>query len=176
MDLAGMIIKAIAVALVTALFVRRFILYVALVSSYSMLPSLKPGYKILATYVYRFDKIKRGDILVFYSQELREMMIKRVIGLPGDSVEIFADGAVLINGVKLCEPYVHYVGDLTGSYQVPDQRYFLLGDNRAISQDSRHWRQPYIPKRDIRGKVVLCLYPLHRLDSEGGKLPLMLNH
>jgi|LSQX01.2.fsa_nt_gb signal peptidase I len=174
MNLAGMMITAIATALVTALFVRRFVLYVALISSNSMLPSLKPGYKIIVTYLYRSDRIKVGDILVFYSRELRKTMIKRVIGLPGECVEIFADGAVWINGEKLPEPYVHYAGGAAGSYRIPDQRYFLLGDNRASSQDSRHWRQPYISEKDIRGKAVLCLYPLRRLDSEGGKFPLLL--
>lgn len=160
-------ITTVAIALMIALFVRRFLLCVTLVSSHSMLPSLEPGYKILAARVYRFGKIKRGDILVFYSEEIRETMVKRVIGLPGDLVEIHRDGAVFIGGEKTREPYVQYAGGTAGSYRVPESKYFLLGDNRVKSKDSRHWRQPYISEKDIRGKAILCLYPLHRLDSSG---------
>lgn len=148
---------AILAALAIALTVRKFLFFVTLVSSYSMYPALKPQGRVLTLRIYDFGKIKRGDILVFYSKEFKQTMIKRVIGLPEDLVEIREDGSVWVNQNKLEESYVQYGGGSAGTYRVPRQEYFLLGDNRAQSRDSRHWKSTTIPAKDITGKVIYNL-------------------
>jgi signal peptidase I len=128
-----------------------------------MYPTLKPKDRIITARIYRFSHIRRGDILVFYSPELREMMIKRVIGLPNDLVEIKADGSVYINQTKADEPYVENQGSFSAEFQVPGKKYLFLGDNRAFSIDSRSWLEPFISERDIRGKAIFCIFPVHKI-------------
>lgn len=149
----------IIIALVTALLIRKFFLFVTLVSSYSMYPVIKPKDRILTALIYSFHNIKRGDIVVLYSEELHEMIVKRVIGLPNDFIEIEDDGTVYINHEKLNEPYVKYLGRSDGSYRVPEKKYLLLGDNRAQSNDSRHWQEPFISEKNIKGKTIFCIFP-----------------
>lgn len=134
-----------------------------LVSSSSMCPTVKPGDRILTTRIYNFNNVSRGDILVFYSQKLHKMMVKRVIGLPNDLVEIKAYGSVYINQVKFDEPYVENHVGMNQTFKVPAQKYFFLGDNRVQSNDSRSWLEPFILEKDIRGKARFCLFPLNRL-------------
>ena len=85
--------------------------------------------------------------------------MKRIIGLPGDTVDII-DGKVYINGELLVEDYIKetMVGSF-GSYDVPEGSYFMLGDNRNNSNDSRYWYNTYLDRDDILGKVVFKYYP-----------------
>ena len=106
--------------------------------------------------------MQRGDIVVFDSDELNETVIKRLIGLPGDTIKI--DGtAVYVNGKKLDEPYVEYPLESYGTYKVPEGKYFFLGDNRANSNDSRFWKDPYIDADKIQGKAQIKIYPLSQI-------------
>src|SRR5659263_767198 len=89
-ELMGHWISIIISTLFIAIFIRRYIFFVTLVSSSSMCPTVKPGDRILTTRIYNFNNVSRGDILVFYSQKMHKMMVKRVIGLPNDLVEIKA--------------------------------------------------------------------------------------
>ncbi|KUG04030.1 signal peptidase i [hydrocarbon metagenome] len=145
-----------------AVIINRFLFYVTVVSSFSMYPALKPGDRLLTVRIYSAHRIKRGDILVFYNLKFHEMMIKRVIGLPGDEVEL-TDGIVHINHNRYVESYVECPARYTGRFNVPEKHYLFLGDNRTDSIDSRNWAQPYIPEKNIRGKVTLRLFPIHRL-------------
>lgn len=163
MDQIIKILTIVIIIILIAAFIRGFFIYVSLISAYSMFPTLKPGYRVLTLKTRSFSKIQRGDILVFYSGELGERVIKRVIGLPGDYVEILEGDNLLINGEKHPEPYVVHAGGVTGTYSVPKDSYFFLGDNRVRSKDSRHFKEPYIQKKDIKGKAVFCLNPPHRL-------------
>lgn len=138
-------------------------IFTALISSYSMYPAIKPKDRILIVRIFNGRNIKRGDILVFFSKEYQELMIKRVIGLPNDFVEINDDGLVYINHTKLDEPYVAYPGGPSRKFKVPERKHLLLGDNRAQSTDSRSWAEPYISEQDIRGRAVLRYFPLNRL-------------
>lgn len=100
----------------------------------------------------------RGDIVMFYSDELDEMLVKRVIGLPGDTVT-FANGDVYINGEALEEPYlpgahITYQTGETGVFTVPEGCVFVLGDNRTSSYDSRQWSDPYVAVGRIRSKAL----------------------
>lgn len=138
-----------------ALLIRKFVFHVTQVTSNSMLPTLQPHTRLLTFRVYHPDKIQRGEIIVFYSHEKEMTMIKRLIGLPGDCIQIKMNGELLVNGEIQKEPYVKYSGGKGGSYRVPKGEYFFLGDNRAESNDSRHWKKATIPAKDIQGKIRL---------------------
>lgn len=124
----------------------------------SMLPSIKNGQRL---YVEKMDaktqgKLARGDILVFkYPKDPSKGYIKRLIGLPGDKVEIQA-GEVWVNGSKLSEPYVDSKTNLSQMSQptvvVPTRSYYVLGDNRDNSSDSRSWG--FVPEELLIAKVV----------------------
>jgi signal peptidase I len=123
-----------------------------------MLPLIKNGQRL---YVEQFDaktpeKLARGDILVFkYPKDPSKGYIKRLIGLPGDKVEIQA-GEVWVNGSKLSEPYVDSKMNLSLTLQptvlVPTSSYYVLGDNRDNSSDSRSWG--FVPDELLIAKVV----------------------
>lgn len=103
----------------------------------------------------------QGDIMMFYSQEYDEILVKRVIGLPGQTVT-FADGAVLIDGEPLEEDYLPagtetWPGTAGGTLTVPEDTVLLLGDNRGNSLDSRYWENPFIPLSDLRGKALVAI-------------------
>lgn len=157
------LVIAIVLVVVTALLIRRYLFFVIKVSSLSMYPLLKPKQRLLTKYLRSFNNVKRGDIIVFYSYEFKQDLIKRVIGLPGDVVEIRKNGTVNLNQRKLDEPYVENTGGSSGIFIVPKGKYFMLGDNRAFSKDSRHFKDPYISQKDIIGKAFLSLYPIHEL-------------
>ncbi len=130
----------------------------------SMWPTLETGQFVLVERVtYRFSEPKRGDIVVFeYPRAPQEDFVKRIIGLPGETVEI-QNGSVFINGALLTEPYLH--GQRTLNYRPihvtlgPDE-YFVMGDNRAASSDSRTWGP--LPRRNIIGRAWLSYWPPSR--------------
>ena len=131
-----------------------------------MYPTLKVKDQLFVTKMYSRDSIQRGDILVFFSDEFNELLIKRVIGLPGDDIVVKASGEVLVNGEVLEETYVVQkdetaIFDL--EFKVPEDKYFFLGDNRANSLDSRYWSEPYIDFEDIRGEARIIIYPFNRI-------------
>lgn len=133
---------------------------VSLPPSGSMIPTLNDNDRLIATRIWNEDDIKRGDILVFNSKELdNKMLIKRVIGLPGDHIEI-NNGVVKVNGTELKEDYVKNNKSYDGIFDVPDNKIFFLGDNRSGSYDSRYWENPYIDKSDIEGKAQFRYYPI----------------
>ena len=89
--------------------------------------------------------------------------MKRLIGLPGETVEINEDGQVFINGEKLNEPYAKQAKGEGRTFTVPQGSYFFLGDNRPISVDARYWTNPYIPEDKIIGKATFRFFPLNRI-------------
>lgn len=155
-----------AIIIGIGLFFREILFFVLKVESQSMEPTLHEKDRVLTLRVRKLDKLNRGDIVVFYHEKLLEIMIKRVIGFPGDSVQIRDDGTVLVNGTVLDEPYVKERQGTGGTFKVPQGRYFMLGDNRGHSSDSRHWNDPYIPSQFIIGRAVLRIFPF----SQFGKL------
>lgn len=152
--------------IILAFLITKFAFFKATVPTGSMLPTIQLKDQLFVTRIYNFNNIKRGDIIVFNSKEFNEKMVKRVIGLPGDKVEIKKDGSVFVNSEKIDEPYVKYNSGDSGTYTVPENKYFFLGDNRANSKDSRYWNESYISKKDILGKAQLRVYPF----SSFGKL------
>ena len=123
----------------------------------SMLPTLTEGEMIIINKLsYYLDEPERGDIIVlhFPNDRSREF-IKRLIGLPGDRIEI-ANGMVAVNGAVLDEPYINDDPAYTGSWTVPEGQYFVLGDNRNNSSDSHIWS--FLPREDIVGKAWLIYW------------------
>jgi len=150
------------VASLVAVLINRYLFFVTAVSAYSMYPVLKPGHQLFTVRIYRPKHIKRGDILVFYSDELGGMMVKRAIGLPSDVVD-FREGVLFVNQTRYDEPYVVCRDKFSGTFHVPARHYLFLGDNRVDSVDSRIWQEPYIPESNLRGKAILRIFPPHRL-------------
>lgn len=98
---------------------------------------------------------QRQDIIIFWSDQMDEYLCKRVIGMPGDTVMI-QDGIVYINDTVLKEPYVvNNKIETIGPFEVPDNSYFVMGDNRPDSYDSRYWQDPFVDADDIDGRVIL---------------------
>jgi signal peptidase I len=132
------------------------------VSGECMQPHLYTGERVLANkLVYHLASPKRGDIVIFdYPKDVTQVYVKRVVGLPGETVAIQA-GQVFINGKPLSEPYRVYAahGDMA-MQSIPRSQYFVMGDNRDVSDDSRYWGD--LPRQDIIGRAVACYWPPSR--------------
>ncbi len=130
------------------------------VQGHSMLPTLHEGeYLIINKLSYYLDEPRRGDIIVLhFPRDRSREYIKRVIGLPGDHIQI-DDDAVLVNGAPLNEPYINGAAAYrTGAWTVPEGHYFVMGDNRNNSSDSRSWS--FLPREDIVGKAWLIYWQI----------------
>ncbi len=161
------LIETILWALVIALLIRYFVVEGYYIPSSSMEPTLVPGERVLvAKFYYRFTEPQRGDIVVFrYPIDSRRNLIKRLVGLPGETIEI-KDGLVWVNGASLQGDLfrrtyydVGYYGQ--GQHVVPQDSYFVLGDNSENSDDSRFWG--YVPRKNILGRAFLVYWPPHRI-------------
>lgn len=156
-------IKMIIFVVVVVLIVNNFLLINARVPSESMEKTIMTGDRFFGNRLaYLFDDPERFDIVVFkYPDDESQLFVKRVIGLPGETVEI-KDGKVYINGSEtpLDDSFTPETptGDC-GPYVVPEGSYFMLGDNRNHSGDSRFWKQPYVEKEKIVGKAIFRYFP-----------------
>lgn len=155
-------VAPILVAIVLALLINKFWFFTVTIPSESMVPTIKVNDRIVITRIHDRRKLKRGDIVVFYSHELEDTLIKRLIGLPGDKVEVAEGGQLFINGEKVDEPYVVYPENLKGSFTVGEDKYLFFGDYRLISDDARKWDNPYIDGKDIKGKARFIVFPFRR--------------
>ena len=131
----------------------------------SMLPTVQSGDRVLVDRLaYKVGSPKRGDIVVFKFPFSNTNLIKRVIGLPGDTVLITAGqpgmpGQLRINGIVANEPYLRYTEDYDyGPVTVPPDQYFVLGDNRPVSYDSHAWG--FLPIRYLYGRVMVTYWPV----------------
>lgn len=134
------------------------VFFTAKVPTGSMLNTIKINDMLLVKRSPFCKKIKRGDICVFKKTGEAFLLVKRVIGLPGEKVEM-KDGTVYVNDKKLNEKYVSSECDTNQVFYVPDNSYLFLGDNRANSSDARYWDNPYINRKYIKGVVVCKLSP-----------------
>jgi len=146
--------------IVLTLIIINFIGRVSVVQGRSMHPSLSSNNRIIVNlFVYRYNNPGRGDIVIFKCpRKLKKDYIKRIVGLPGEEVEI-KKGYVYINGRKLDEPYVEHPvpEDNMEKVRISQDEIFVMGDNRGNSEDSRSWGP--LKKHFIRGKAIMIFWP-----------------
>ena len=152
-------IYALVVVAAVAVLLATLFLPVLQVSGDSMNPTLQDKDVIV---LVKSGSLKTGDLCGFYWQN--KLLLKRVIGLPGDIISLDENGVVTVNGTVLDEPYVDELAlgecDIKFPYQVPENRYFVLGDHRATSIDSRSSVIGCVEKNQIVGKVFIRVWPL----------------
>jgi len=161
------LLRDIAISVVLAVVLIVFIYQPVKVEGTSMMPGLTDQERIFINkYTYKLGagSINRGDLVVFhYPNDPSQSYIKRIIGIPGDTVEI-KDGVVFVNGDKLDEPYVpaEYRDSVAMEKEtVPADDYFVLGDHRSSSNDSRVWG--FVGRKAIYGKAVFVYWPLMKM-------------
>jgi len=171
------------VGIAVAITLQGFVVKPFLVPSSSMAGTIVPGQRILVDrMVYRFRAVRRGDVIVFRGPAPpHELLVKRVVGVPGDLLFVRA-GQLYVNGVKTSDAHVDRVDgtaeptepadpytssqpfapwSLARPFRVPPGRYFVMGDNRTDSEDSRYWGT--VPRSAIIGEAFLAYWPLGRL-------------
>nr|WP_202395759.1 signal peptidase I [Virgibacillus halodenitrificans] len=153
-------IKAIIIAVLIALFLRTFIFATSIVDGESMYPTLENGERVIFNkIVYLLDEPERGDIVII--ERPLKNYVKRVIGLPGETIEINGSN-LLINGKEVKQSYLTEEAlRQTGNYgpiEVPPDSYFVMGDNRAISKDSRNGLG-FIEEGNIIGRSEFIIFP-----------------
>ena len=174
--------ESIVIAVVMALFIRTFVVQAFKIPTGSMEPNLLVGDHLLVNkFVFApgaaerallpIRDVRRGDVVVFkYPEDPERDFIKRVIGLPGETVEL-KDRRIHVNGRPIDEPYAHYLprdassgfgsisGDVRDTYGpvvVPPDAYFVMGDNRDNSQDSRYWG--FLPRDFVKGRALMIYW------------------
>ena len=177
------LVLVVGIALIVT--VQGFVVKPFLVPSSSMADTIVPGQRILVDrMVYHFRAVRRGDIIVFRGHApLRELLIKRVVGLPGDLLALHG-GQLYVNGVKTSDAHIDRLDgrpeptepanpytssqprapwSLARPFRVPPGRYFVMGDNRTDSEDSRYWGT--VPRSAIIGEAFFAYWPLRRLGA-----------
>ena len=162
------LIETIVLALVLAMVIKTFVVQAFKIPSGSMLNTLQIGDHILVNkFIYRFTEPHRGEVIVFlYPEDESRDFIKRIVGLPGDTLEI-RNRVVYVNGQPLREPYLIFQGaggfgnphtpsENFGPIHVPEGKYFMMGDNRDSSMDSRTWG--FLDRSKIRGKAMIIYW------------------
>ena len=174
--------ESIIVAFILAMVIRAFVVQAFRIPTGSMRPTLVEGDIILVNkFIYgpkvpftdirlpAFRQPRRGDIVVFiYPEDRKKDFIKRLIGLPGETIEII-DGNIYVNGRPLADPlfsqrYYYNRGDFAKEGQgllVPPDSFFVLGDNSASSKDSRYWG--FVPRKNLLGKALVIYWPPQRI-------------
>ena len=158
-------IRDIIICIAVCIFIIVFVYQPVRVEGTSMMPGLTDQERIFINkFIYRWEPIERGDVIVFrYPQDPTKSYIKRVIGTAGDRIRI-EEGRVFVNGRELYEPYVRpsYRDDRSfPEITVPADSFFVLGDHRNMSQDSRDFGS--IPQESVYGKAVFVYYPFDKL-------------
>lgn len=160
----GSTVSTLLVVAAAAILVATLWLPVLQIYGSSMTPTLQNGEIIFSV---KTAEPEAGDIIAFYYNN--KILVKRVIGEAGDWVNITEDGAVYVNEIRLEESYVEELAlgecDLTFPYQVPDGKWFVLGDHRATSVDSRSSVVGCVSQEQIVGKILFRVWPLSRLGA-----------
>lgn len=160
-----------AIIVVCATFVPEYVIQRTVVDGSSMMNTLKNKDNLLVEKVsYHFADPKRFDVIVFYpyGREDEDYYIKRVIGLPGETVQIIGED-IFINGEKLEEDYgkdpIQEAGIAAQPLTLGEDEFFVLGDNRTVSQDSRYEEVGPVQRKNIDGKAIVRIYPFDKLGN-----------
>lgn len=152
----------VSITVLFCFFIVTFVAQPVRVQGASMQPRIEDNERIVVNkFIYRFQGVARGDVVVFYyPRDPSVSYIKRVIGLPGDRVEL-KSGAVYVNGLPLDEPYL--LPSYRDGYDMPEVtvekgHYFVMGDHRSSSMDSRSFGP--VPEKYIYGKAAFCVWPI----------------
>lgn len=155
-------IESLIIAGILAFFIMTFIAQSFVVDGQSMEPTLSHGERLFINkFIFRFREPTRGDVIVFDpGGSINKKYIKRVVGLPGEEVTI-RDGQVFINGIHLIEDYIKEpIRGRFGPYEIPEDQYFVLGDNRNNSADSRSPFVGYVSQDKISGLAFWVYWPI----------------
>ena len=157
-------ISILIVAAAIAVLISNLFLPILRIYGSSMTPTLVNGNIVAAI---RYGDYDRGDVVAFYYNN--KILVKRIIGLPGEQVDIDENGNVSINGEPLEEPYLEETAlgewDIELPYQVPDGRYFIMGDHRSVSSDSRNSQVGCISEEQIIGQLIFRIWPLSEIGT-----------
>lgn len=161
----------IALAFGISLLINKYVIETTEVVGESMSPYLVEGDRLLVNKIaYIISEPKRGDVIVFDPEIDNKSFVKRVIALPGETIDI-QNGVVYINGEVLNEEYLHDIGTFTSvttkkmPYLLGNDEYFVMGDNRSVSYDSRAEDIGTITKSKIKGKLFFMVYPFDKLST-----------
>lgn len=165
-------VQVLVTAALIALFINHFIIANSQVPTGSMENTIMPGDRVIGSRLsYRFGEPERGDIAIFIFPDdeekgIKTYYVKRIIGMPGDTVDI-VDGRIYLNGADtpIEEPYLHESMDPEPPqhYEVPEDSYFMLGDNRNYSNDARRWKNHYVKRNKLVAKVLFQYFPRLRV-------------
>lgn len=168
------LVRFAVIALAIVVPIRVLIAEPFVVSGHSMVPTFEDSdYLIIDKISYKLNDPKRDDIVVFrYPNDQKKFFIKRVIGLPNETVDIKGSVVTITNqehplGFSLNEPYVKNISSDTTHYELKSDEYFVMGDNRSGSSDSRYWGA--VNKKFLTGRVLLRLLPINNIDVLPGQ-------
>ena len=152
-------VSTVLVVIAAAVLISNLLLPILRIYGSSMSPTLVNGNIVTAL---RGGSYERGDIVAFYYND--KILVKRIVGLPGEVIDMDEDGSVSVDGEPLDEPYLDEKAlgecDIELPYQVPEGRYFVMGDNRSVSSDSRSSQVGCIAEEQVIGKLIFRLWPL----------------
>lgn len=155
----------IVVGCLVALAIMRWIISFAVVPTGSMYPTIpNPCYILVDHLATEFSAPHRGEIVLFpFPDDPKKTFVKRIIGMPGETITIHND-QVFVNNKALTEPYLTQPTTGTfGPFHVPAGHYFMMGDNRSISEDSRYWVNKYVPLSGILGRADYVIFPFTKI-------------
>ena len=163
------LLQVVVIAFILSMAVRTYVVEARIVPTESMVPTIQVGDRLMFDKLfYRISDLKRQDIIMFLPPEAaqqanEQFFVKRIIGLPGDVIEVRYEpengtGRVYVNGEELVEDYLGSLPDYPyGPEAVPEGTLFVLGDNRSFSYDSHSWG--FLPLENVRGRLLFRFYP-----------------
>lgn len=161
------VVVIVLMAFILAVVIKSFVIDNRNIPTSSMYPTVPAESRILVNkFTYAFNDVEFGDVIVFEPTEetkeeagIDDDMLKRVIGLPGDTVEV-SNGTLYINNEPIAESYISETMNYEyGPLKVPEGYIFVLGDNRNLSFDSHAWSNPLVPIENVKGKAFLIYWP-----------------